>query len=484
MIRINRVSSWAVFERLIVATIQFAILLVLVRFVLPSEMGIAILCLAIIFFINSAFVSSLSNILLQKDEVDELDYSTAFYGQLIVATIFYSLLYVSAGVLARWLQIDGMETALRIMGITLFFYAISSLYKVHMRRTVHDTSSFFLQVWSAFIAAILCFFLAIFQYGTYAVLLWTFFYQFFFVLLLILFYTWRPRLRFSYQRLRATLMDGWQLVVTSGVDSLFRNGQLVAIGQLFQPAALSFYVRGDRLPRSIVEQWMPSFQHTLHRMVTKLKHDGEKLQIKIRGIVVLSGFVIFPLMTLLFVTAEPLILVLFGERWLMTVPFVQIFSIYYAILSVASVFSQSIILLESSERLMKLDLLLKGILLLLWVISFPFGVQAVAVSMVVYSIISLCLHRFLMKPYIHYPMVQVVKDCAPAFLLSCTMGVLIYGLQFLLPSSILLIMLQIIIGALFYGGLAYYLKFHGWNLFAQTVSALYGRISLKKSTKL
>ena len=484
MIRINRVSSWTFFERLIVATIQFAILLVLVRYVLPSEMGMAILCLAIIFFINNAFVSSLSTVLLQKDKVDELDYSTIFFGQLIVATIFYSLLYGIAGVLDQWLQIDGKGTALRIIGVTLFFYAISSLYKVHMRRTVNESSSFFLRVCSAFIAAILCFFLAIFQYGMYAVLLWTFFYQFFFVLLLILFYTWRPRLRFSYERLRTSVLDGWQQVVTSGVDALFRNGQLVAIGQLFQPAALSFYVRGDRLPRAVAEQWMPSFQYTLHRMVSKLKHDEEKLQIKIRGIVVLSGFVIFPLMTLLFVMAEPLILLLFGERWLMTVPFVQIFSIYYAFLAVASVFSQSITLLDHSDRLMKLDLLQKGILLLLWGISFPFGLQAVAVSMIVFSIVSLCLHRFMMKPYIHYPMAQVVKDCAPAFLLSCTMGVLLYGVQLLLPSSILLIVLQVIIGALFYGGLAFYLKFHGWNLFAQTVSALYGQISRKKSTKL
>ena len=147
--------SWKFFERFFVAFIQFVIILVLVRFVSPNEMGIAIICLAIFHIVNSLFVNSLSNFLIQKEKVDEVDYSTTLISQLALATIFYSILYGLASVLASWLQLDGIVTALRIVGVTLFFYAVSSLYTVHMIRTVNYSSLFFIIVGSALIAAIL-----------------------------------------------------------------------------------------------------------------------------------------------------------------------------------------------------------------------------------------------------------------------------------------------------------------------------------------
>ena len=476
----NQTFNWKFFEGFTVALFQFAILLVFVRFVAPNEMGLAIICLAIFHIVNSLFVNSLSNVLLQKDEVDELDYSTTVISQLVLATIFYLLLYGSAAIVASWLQSDVIAIALRIVGVTLFFYAVSSLYKVHMIRTVNYSALFFINVCSAMITAIICFFLAIFQYGLFAVLLWTFFYQFFSVLLMVLFYKWRPQLRFSYQRLSANVTDGWKLMVTSGVSALLMNGQRVAIGLVFNPAALSFYVRGERIPGVFTEQFTQTFRERLVQRFGKLKDDMATLYLKLRDIVVLSGFIMFPLLTLLFVTADGLVLLLFGERWLMVVPFIRIFCVYYALLSVSYVFSQAMEAMQSADEYNKLDLMKKGILLLLWLISFPFGLQAVAGSMVVFIVISLFLNRFYLKKYINYSSVQLLKDLAPAFVLSCTMGILIYLLHYILPSSIILIVFQFILGALFYGVLAYFLKLQAWNLFVTTAKAFYRRISRKK----
>jgi len=476
--------SWKFFERFIVSFIQFVIILVLVRFVSPNEMGIAIICLAIFHIVNSLSVNWLSNILIQKDEVDELDYSTTLISQLVLATIFYSLLYGSTSILASWLQLDVIVIALRILGVSLFFYAMSSLYTAHMIRTANYRSLFFISAGSAFIAAILCFFLAIFQYGLFAVLLWTFFYQLFSVLLMILFYIWRPKIRFSYQRLSDIVTGGWKLTVTSIVDVLFRNGQLVAIGQFFNPAALSFYVRGERFPGVFVQQYTHVTDTTFHPILAKVKDDSLKLHLKMREIIVLSGFVIFPLLTILFVTAEPLILSLFGESWLMVVPFIQIFCIYYGFVPVASVFTQALTALDSTEKLIKMDFIKKGVLLLLWGISFPFGVQAVAGSMIIFIFINLLLTNIYLKKYIDYSLAQVLKDSAPALLLSCTMGVLNYILHFILPSSILLIVFQFVLGALFYGSLAYYFKLQGWQLFVKVAHTFYGRFSRIKSPTL
>ena len=472
----NQAYIWKYFERFIVVFIQFVVILMFVRFVSPDEMGIAIICLAIFHIVNSVFVIRLSNALLQKAELDELDFSTALISQLVLATFVYSLLYVSTGVVAGMLQLDVIVTALRIVGVTVFFHAVSSIYTAHMIRFFNYSSLFSINVSSALIAAILCFFLAIFQYGLYAVILWTFFYQLFSVLLMILFYKWRPKIGFSYNRISTIVNGGWKPMVTSAIEVLFANGQKVAIGHVFHPAALSFYVRGDRVPGVVMQLFTQAFQDKLIPMFAKVKHNTLKLHLIMRDMVVLSGFVIIPLMALLLVTAEQLILVMFGERWLFAVPYMQIFCVYYAFLPIAAVFLQVFNALDLTNQSIKLDFIKKGILLLLWLISFPLGLQAVALSMIVYIIISLFLNSYFLKTYINYSMVQVLKDLAPVILISSTMGVLIYLLHYIiLPSSFILIVFQFVIGALLYGTLAYSLKLQAWKLFIKVAHEIYVR---------
>ncbi len=466
---------WKYFERFIVAFIQFIVLLMFVRFVAPDEMGIALICLAIFHIVNSVFVIRLSNVLIQKAEVDELDISTTLVSQLVLATVFYSLLYVSSGVVASWLQLDVMATALRILGVSLFFYAVSSIYTAHMIRFFKYSSLFSINVSSAMIAAILCFFLAIFRYGPYAVLLWTFFYQLFSVLLMILFYKWRPKIGFSYHRVSTIVNNGWKNTVNPVIDVLFINGQKVAIGLVFNPAALSFYVRGERVPGVGIQQTTQMFQDKLIPMFAKVKHNSLVLHLKMREMVVLSGFIIIPLMTLLLVSAEQLILIMFGEQWLFAVPYMQIFCVYYAFLPVSSVFLQAFNALDLKNQSIKLDFLKKGILLLLWLISFPLGLQAVALSMIVYIIISLFLNSYFLKTSINYSIVHVLKDLAPVILISSTMGVLIYLLHYILPSSVSLIIFQFVLGLLFYGMLAYFFKLQGWKLLIKVVYEFYVR---------
>ena len=487
--RMEHAFTWKYFERIVVALIQFAVMLVLVRFVAPDEMGIAIICLAIFHIVNSVFVIRLSNALIQKADVDELDFSTALISQLVLATVFYILLYVSTGVVASWLQLDVIVTALRILGVTVFFYAVSSLYTAHMIRFYNHSSLFSINVSSALIAAILCFFLAIFRYGPFAVILWTFFYQLFSVLLMLLFYKWRPRIGFSFHRITNMVNGRWKPIMMSVVDALFTNGQKVAIGYVFHPAALSFYVRGERLPGVFMQQFTQGFHDRLLLVFAKVKDDTLKLHLKMREMVVLSGFVIVPLMTILLVTAEQLILFMFSERWLFAVPYMQIFCVYYAFLPISAVFSQTFIALDLTDQSIKLNFINKGILLLLWLINFPLGLQAVALSMIGYIIISLFLNSYFLKTYINYSMVHVMKDLAPIILISSTMGVLIYLLHYILPSSFLLIVIQFVIGALLYGTLAFSLKLQAWKLLVKVAYEIYvrfikRRISRENSTSI
>ena len=73
--------------------IQFIVMIVLARLLLPEEFGLIVLVTIFIttagVFVNGGFTTAL----IQKKNTDEVDYSSIFYLNLIVAIILYILIF-------------------------------------------------------------------------------------------------------------------------------------------------------------------------------------------------------------------------------------------------------------------------------------------------------------------------------------------------------------------------------------------------------
>lgn len=84
---------WSAVERFSVQGIQFVLSIVIARLVLPSEYGL-IAMLGIFLAIAQTFVDSgFSNALIQKKDRTEVDYSTVFYFNIIIALVVYGVLF-------------------------------------------------------------------------------------------------------------------------------------------------------------------------------------------------------------------------------------------------------------------------------------------------------------------------------------------------------------------------------------------------------
>ena len=87
---------WSSIERFSLGTVQFVINLIMARLLLPSDYGM-IGMLAIFLQISQAFVDSgFTNALIQRKDRTEIDFSTAFYFNVVIAFVFYIILFISA----------------------------------------------------------------------------------------------------------------------------------------------------------------------------------------------------------------------------------------------------------------------------------------------------------------------------------------------------------------------------------------------------
>lgn len=116
---------WSAIERFSVQGIQFFLSIVIARLISPSDYGL-IAMLSIFLAVAQQFVDSgFANALVQKKDRSDVDFSTVFYANLIIAVVAYAALYVAAPWIADFYSEPKLIAVTRWVGLTVVLMAFS-----------------------------------------------------------------------------------------------------------------------------------------------------------------------------------------------------------------------------------------------------------------------------------------------------------------------------------------------------------------------
>ena len=138
---------------------------------------------------------------------------------------------------------------------------------------------------------------------------------------------------------------------------------------------------------------------------------------------------------------------------------------------------QAIKAIGRSDVVLKLEVIKKTVGVLLIVCSIPFGVEAIAVSMLISSIFSAIANAFPNRKLIGYSYKQQINDILPTLILSAVMFAVIYPLNYLDINIYVLALVQVSVGVLIYVGLAAIFKIES---FMYLINILKGFLNKKK----
>ena len=175
------------------------------------------------------------------------------------------------------------------------------------------------------------------------------------ILLFIL--KWHPKLIFSFERIRVLFSYGCKLLVSALIDTFYMNIRSLIIGKIYSPTMLGFYNRGDQFPQLIVSNINRSIQSVMLPALASQQRDNvEKVKNMMRRGIVTSSFIIFPTMVGLAVVAKPLVSIILTDKWLLCVPFLQIFCISYALWPIHTANLQAINAMGRSDIYLRLEI--------------------------------------------------------------------------------------------------------------------------------
>jgi len=474
----NQVISgliWKFSERAGVQIFNFVVSIILARMLAPNDFGLISLVTVFItladVFVNSGF----GNALVQKAGADELDFSSVFYFSMCTSIMLYIVVYLCAPAISRFFGNELLTAITRAMGIRLLSAGINSVQNAYVQRNMLFRKFFFVTLGGTLSSSVLAIIMALNGYGVWALVVQYVGSSIVNSVLLWFIVRWRPRLMFSWQRMKGLFSYGWKLLVGALINTAYNELRSLVIGKMYSAVDLAYYTKGKSFPNLIVNNVEATIASVLFPAITKKQDDMEQVRAMTRRSIRTSAYIIIPAMTGLAVVAKPLVLLLLTEAWTEAVPYLQMYCFTAALMPMQSANLQAIKAIGRSDIALKLEIIKRSLGLVVLFLVMNHGVFAIALSAIPMSAIISIINAAPNSRLLNYKYSQQLQDIAPFVGMSAVMAVVVYPINWLPLPEIAILSIQCLLGAAIYLGESILFKVESFTYIKNIIKGFIGK---------
>jgi O-antigen/teichoic acid export membrane protein len=450
---------WSIAERFSVQGIQFLIMIVMARLLSPSDYGI-IGMLAIFIAISQSLIDSgFSQALIRKQDRTELDNSTVFYFNIVVGTILYGLLFVSAPYIADFYNEPLLTPVMRWVSVIILINSLIVVQKAQLSSIVDFKTQAQASFVAAIISGIIGIILAYKGFGVWALVYQQIINTLINAIVLWLKSTWRPIWAYSWNSFTSLFGFGSKLMISGLLETTYKNIYGIIIGKTFSASSLGHYTRAANFSEYPSSNITSIISRVTFPILCHIQNEDERLKDVYRRFIKLFAYVVFPLMTGLAAISYPFIRLIVGPQWEFCATLLQIicFSMMWY-----PIHAMNLNLLQvkgRSDLFLRLEIIKKIIGVFIICITIPFGVVGMCYGSVVTSILCLLVNTYYTGKLIQVGFFVQMRDLLPSLLLSCSMFVVIRVLFTFISDEASQLTIGILIGIIYYLSFSKLFKF-------------------------
>lgn len=470
----NRVFKglfWKLLERFGALGVQFVLQIILARLLDVDHYGQLSLMLVFTALANSFIQHGLNTALVQNKDVTDEDYSSVFWVNLGISSLAYVLFFIAAPLIEILFRMPGFVWPFRVLCLLLFPGALNSVQLARLRKQMDFKKAFASNLLAVSVSGVAGIVLAYAGAG-----LWALVAQSVLNVLVACVVMWltvdiHPRFVLNRDRIRVLFSFGWKLTVSNLVDTLYKDLRSIIIGLKFNSATLAYYNRGKQFPQFFNNAINSAVQSVMLPAMSAEQDDAGRVKKMMRNSIMLSAYIIFPMMAGLAGVATPLVSLLLGEKWLPCVPYMQIYCFSLAFYPVHSCNLQAINAMGRSDVFLKLEIIKKSyglaaLLIALVCFDSPIGI---ALTGTVTTLISCFVNASPNKKLIGYSYFEQMKDILPSLLAALAMCGCVLAVGMLQLPDILLLAIQIVAGVAVYVLLSALLRLEPYRILLRAI---------------
>jgi teichuronic acid exporter len=430
--------------------ITFFLSIVLARLLEPKEFGLvgmlSIFSAIALVFINSGF----SVALVRAKETTKEDYSTVFLFNVLVSLFFYFLLFFAAPYIANFYKEPQLVLLTRLISLVFVINAFGLVQTVIMIRALNFKKQSICSLIGLLASVILAIFMAFKGYGVYSIVGQVISQAIVTTILFWFLSDWRPNAIFSKKSFKKLWGFSSKILATNIVNTIINNIDNLLIGKIFSANQLGFYVKAKSSKTIPVQIFTQVLNSTSFAILSKVQDDdNEFLRLHLYFFKIVA-YVFIPVTFGFIAIAEPFVVILYSDKWLPSVPLLQILSLSGFSIVFGALFSQTLMAKGYGSLYFRLNTIKKIIGLLAIPFGLFWGLLPFIWAIVIFGFIGLLLDFIYVGRKIGVKSFDYLYFFLKPLFLSVFMAFSIYLFKYIISNYYFLIMLQISIGIAIY----------------------------------
>lgn len=387
--------AWSLADKLINQLGYLVVTIYLARLIGPESFGLIGMLTIFMLLAESVISNGFSAALVQRsNQVTPEDESTVFYINMAWGVAMYILLYFSAPFIAQFYKAPQLIDISRLLFVVIIINSLVVVVRAKLTINIDFKSQTIASTIATLLSGVLGIYLAQLGYDYWAFVWMLIIKSALNALLIWLLCRWLPQFIFSVESFKRLFRFGSNLMIAGFVATFVNNLYIALIGRYFNATQVGYFTQANNLSNNLYLVLSSTLQGVTYPILTSVKEDRERLVSIYKQLISLTMLVSLPLLIGLAAVSHEVALLFLGEEWLPVAPVLSILCFARAITPISAINLGILNAIGRSDLFLKVDLSKLPMTLAALIISVPYGVEAVAWSMVATSAIAFFINAY------------------------------------------------------------------------------------------
>lgn len=392
--RIINGAAWTAAETWSRQLAMFAVFVILARHLGPEAFGLAALAMVSPIVVAVPVTKGIPEALIQRPDIEPIHLDSAFWLLSIFGAALSALVWVFAGLVAAIFGQPLLEDLVRWTSVVIVIQALAAVPSAVLRRRLEFRLLALRTLAGTVVGGAVGIGMAVGGRGVWSLVGMQIAKAIVETTVILIGSTWRPRLRYSFERCRELFGFAGPIVGQSLWNFVNDEIPKVVLGMFIGPYAVGVYVIARRPLDLLAEVFLGPLMAVAMPAVARVQHDPARIERFFDTTVRLAGLAGFPAFIGFAAIAPVAVPFIFGEQWATGVVAVQILMLLGLQRTVDNLCGSTILALGHSALILKLNIAYTVLAVALLPVAAQIGLEATMIALVICNLALLPVFLF------------------------------------------------------------------------------------------
>jgi len=429
---------WSATQTWGVRVISFLVMIALARLVVPEAFGLVAYATVFVAFAQIFVDQGFSDAIVQFAQLSRDHLDTAFWVSILTGGLLTIGSAFASGAIASLFREPQLVPIIRWLSPIFILSALSSVQQAILRRKMAFRALSIRSLAANLISGVIAVMMALRGYGVWSLVAKILIAAMVNVVMLWQVSDWRPGFRLSMGRFKELFVFGINIVGGNFVDFLSVHSDDFLIGYFLGPVALGYYTLAYNLLIVTTDLLISVPNAVAFPLFSSVQADSASVQRAFDQVIRLQSMVAFPIFLGIAALSSEVILQLYGDAWIPSVPVLQLLMLIGIVRSATYIYSSIFRAAGKPSWRFGIYSLTAAMNVIGFALVVRLGIVAVAVSYVAVSYVLMPLYFMMIRKLIGISIRSHLGQYAPAVISSIVMVSMVYVLKALIGEQMLL----------------------------------------------